>query len=159
MCRLTRFVARSASVAALLALLLAAAAPAHAGCVTPSGTIDSIALSSDGSLRAFTGNVSPFGEIAGILEIQANPTTGAFTGQFVFVARGGTVYGTIKGQFIGATPTTMTYVERLTLTGGTGIYTGITGYADPVLGMLNLTDGTGHDMILGGQICLPGSHH
>jgi hypothetical protein len=148
--RPTRFVARSASVAALLALFLAAT-PAHAGCVTPSGTINSTSLSPDGSLRAFTGNVSPFGPLNGILQIQVNPDY-SFTGEFAFVARGGTAYGTIKGQFL----PTGGYVEQLTFTGGTGIYKGITGYAS-LMGSLN-PDGTGQDMVTGGQICLPDRH-
>jgi hypothetical protein len=98
--------------------------------------------------------VTPFGPIAGILQVQVNQSTGAFTGEFAFVARGGGVFGTIQGQFTSAN----TYVERLTFTGGTGIYTGISGFAFPVFGTLNLMDGTGHDTIMGGQISLPDPH-
>ena len=96
--------------------------------------------------------MSPFGHIAGILQLQINHSTGAYTGQFVFAARGGTAFGTIQGQFTSAN----TYVEALTFTGGTGIYKDITGYAC-VMGSLN-PDGTGQDMVKGGQICLPDRH-
>lgn len=147
--RLTKFVVRSASVAALLALALVVPAQARADCVTPSGTLNSIPLSADGSLRAFSGNVAPFGQITGVLQIHVNHL-GAFTGQFAFTTSAGTAYGIIHGQFLSGN----TYVESLTFTGGTGSYTGISGYAT-VSGMLNLTTGTGMDTVLGGQICLP----
>jgi hypothetical protein len=149
--RLTKFAVRSASVAALLALALLLPTPTRADCVTPSGTIDSIPLSTDGSMRTFTGYVTPFGPVVGFLQLQINQSTGAFTGEFVIVAVGGTACGTIQGQFTSGN----TYVEKLTFTGGTGFYTGISGYAYPVFGTLNPMTGTGRDTITGGQICLP----
>jgi hypothetical protein len=137
-------------MAALLALALVGPAPARAdSCVTPSGTIDSRPVSADGSLRSFTGDVTPFGPITGGLQLHFNPD-GSYTGQFALKARGGTAYGTILGHFTSRS----TYVEQMTFTGGTGRYAGIYGYAYPVEGTLN-PDGTARDTVEGGQVCLP----
>jgi hypothetical protein len=140
---MTRLAARIALAFAIMALPAAGADKA----ATPSGTISSTALSPDGSLRAFTGYVSPFGPVDGGLMILVDPATGSFTGQFAFEAKGGMVFGTIEGSFTSAS----TYVERLTFTGGAGKYSKVSGYAD-VLGSLDLADGSGFDTVHGGQV-------
>jgi hypothetical protein len=146
--------ARSTPLAALVALSIVAGLPAShaqaAQVVIPAGTIHSRPVSADGSLRTFSGKVTPFGPIAGKLALQVDPMSGAFTGEFLFHAPAGTAYGTIQGQFTSES----TYVERLTFVGGTGKYAGISGYAD-VTGSLNPNNGTGVDTVTGGQIYLP----
>jgi hypothetical protein len=137
----------SSAVVSLLLLALPASVAQADSCVRPQGTLHSKPVSADGSLRAFTGDVTPFGPIAGVLTLHINPD-GSFTGRFAFEGRRGVAYGTLVGQFIMPN----TYVEQLTFTGGTGKYAGISGYAD-VMGTLN-PDGTGTDTVEDGQICL-----
>jgi hypothetical protein len=147
---------RSTPPAALLALLIVAGLPASRAqadppCVTPEGTIYSSAASADGTLRTFTGDVTPFGPISGGLQLQIN-MDGTFTGQFALKGRGGTAHGTISGYYTDRSSSQLTYMETLTFTGGTGRYGRISGSAD-VSGILNLADGTAVDTVTGGQVC------
>jgi hypothetical protein len=137
---------RRAPLLLAVVVALAATASARADCVTPSGSVTSTPLTPDGSLRAFSGTISPFGAVQGILDIQPNPN-GSFTGVFVMTTPNGLVYGTIAGQFTSP----FTYAETITFTGGTGRYRHISGEAD-VLGAFN-PDGTATDTVVGGSVC------
>jgi hypothetical protein len=139
---------RVALLLAVVAALGGTTAPARAD-VTPSGSVTSMPLiPTDPTLRVFSGTVSPFGAVQGVLQIHPDFTTGTFTGELVMVTRNGLVFGTIAGQFTNMAGTT--YAETITFTGGTGRYRHISGEAD-VLGAFNL-DGTATDTIVGGSI-------
>ncbi|MEO7191427.1 MAG: hypothetical protein ABI051_10260 [Vicinamibacterales bacterium] len=131
----------------VIAMLVSAATTMRAdSCVTPEGTLQSRPISADG-LRSFSGTITPLGALTGVLRLSPNPD-GSFTGEFALKAKGGVAYGTFEGQFTSAS----TYVERLTFTGGSGKYAGITGYA-VVSGVL-APDGTATDTVVAGQICV-----
>jgi hypothetical protein len=115
-------------------------------CETPQGTLQSRPASADGSLRTFTGSVTPFGSITGGLMFYPKPD-GTFTGQFAFKGQNGSAYGTLEGGFTSAT----TYIEKLTIKEATGKYGSISGYAN-FMGTMN-TDGTATDRVIEGQVC------
>jgi hypothetical protein len=142
------FARRMARAVVCVALVALPASVARADTrVTPAGSIESIPVSADGSVRAFGGNVTPFGPVVGGLDLHVNPD-GSFTGEFALTSKAGAAYGTIQGRFISGN----TYMETLTFTGGTGKYAGVSGYAD-VMGTL-AGDGTAIDTVLGGAIRL-----
>jgi hypothetical protein len=133
-----------------LVLLVLPSSVLAVDCVEPYGTLFS-SPTDDPTVRTFTGNVYPFGQINGALEVQVNPDTGAFTGDFGFKAKGGNVYGTITGQFTSQ----YTYYETLTFTGGTGRYNHTSGSV-LVNGQLDPMTYMGVDTIQPhGQVCVP----
>ncbi len=146
-----RRLATRGALAVVPLVLLALPAPiARAdSCVTPEGTLHSVPTAADGSLRAFVGDVTPFGPIIGGLTLHFSPDGHSFTGQFAFIAGGGFVFGTLEGFFTSPN----TYLEALTITGGAGKYAGISGDA-VITGALN-EDGTAVDVLEAGEICLP----
>jgi hypothetical protein len=131
-----------------LAALTLATSPALADSVTPSGTLNSIPLSADGTVRAFCGSVQPFGNVQGGLALFPN-ADGTFTGDFIMLARGEIVYGTIAGFFTSQT----TYFETITFTGGTGRCRRISGQVQ-LSGTFH-PDGTATDTVVGGTVSIP----
>lgn len=141
---------------AVVAFVLGLASPAAAGdpvCKPVSGYLVSTPASDPAqnpALRSLSGVVAPFGKVRGSLLLDVDQSTGQFVGVFSLEGKNGTVSGTLTGQFLSAT----TYLERITFTGGTGAFSGITGGV-LLAGMIDPDTGTGYDLILSGQACFP----
>src|SRR5262249_52883625 len=98
-------------------------------------------------VRTLTGYVTPFGAVNGTLIFTGFTPTGGFTAVFTLNAAGGTVSGTVSGQFL--TPDGRVYSETITFTSGTGRDTGI-GCTAPRIGV---RDGPGGlDLVTGGEV-------
>lgn len=133
-----------------LAVVSCLAAPAGADDGTPvAGTLNSSPTLIP-NVRVLSGSVTPFGNIQGLLSLNINQQTGAFTGGFVIKAKKGYIIGTVEGQFLSAT----TYLESITFVVGTGPYWGIHGEVD-LFGTIDPMTGKGVDVIVSGTVDLP----
>jgi hypothetical protein len=75
-----------------------------------------------------TGNATHLGEFTYSALITVDTTTRMGTGTFVFTAANGdTVFGALSGHSTPTAPNTLTIVENMSITGGTGRFAGATG--------------------------------
>lgn len=145
-----------------LAVVFGSTAPAAAvdhGFSLVSGTIFSTPLpGTGGGVRLLSGNVSPFGNVGGVLIFNGPPAAdGTYSATISLADRQpdgtlsttNTISGQVNGQFANATQ----YAELVTITGGTGAYQGIRGLV--VLGGQLDAQGNGTDRVITGFVFIP----